>query len=102
MRNKVLQALLLTLILKCGEEYRITDSNGAVFYYLVEEALPNGDYVAYSTFRWLGLKGWGRNVRPSFEYKKDPRWRVVLKSSKILEAELISPSLIRRAPEDAK
>ena len=102
MRNKILQALLLTLILKCGEEYRITDSNGAVFYYLVEESLPNGDYVAYSTFRWLGLKGWGRNVRPSFEYKKDPRWKVILKSSKILEAELISTSPIRRAPEDAK
>ena len=42
----LLQTLLLGLILKCGVEYRITDEKGAVFFYKIEEALPNGDYVA--------------------------------------------------------
>jgi hypothetical protein len=89
MKNKILQALFLTLILKCGVEYRITDEKGAVFFYKIEEALPNGDYVAYSPARWLGLKGHGKTLRPCYEYRKDPRWKVVLTPSKILEAEEI-------------
>ena len=84
-----LQTLLLGLILKCGVEYRITDDKGAVFFYKIEEALPNGDYVAYSPARWLGIKGHGQTLRPCYEYKKDPRWKVILTPSKILEAEEI-------------
>jgi hypothetical protein len=85
--RSLLHLFLLAIILKCGVEYKITDEKGAVFFYLIEEALPNGDYVAYSPARWLGIKGHGQTLRPSFEYKKDPRWKVILRPSKIKEAE---------------
>ena len=97
-----LQSLLLALILQIGGEYRITDTEGKVNFYMVREALPNGNYVAYSPARWLGIKGNGMNMRPFYEYRLDDRWKVVLDCSKIAEAELIGTPLIRKEGKDAK
>lgn len=97
-----LQSLLLALILQMGGEYRITDTEGKVNFYLIREALPNGDYLAYSPARWLGIKGKGMDIRPSFEYRQDDRWKVVLNPSKIAEAELIGTRLIQREGQNAK
>jgi hypothetical protein len=81
--------LILGIALLCGAEYRIIDDKGAVNFYWIEEALPSGDYVAYAPSRWLGLRGHGPTLRPLYEYKVDPRWKVILTPSKILEAEKI-------------
>jgi len=97
-----LQSLLLALILQIGGEYRITDTEGKVNFYLIKEALPDGDYVAYSPARWLGLVGTGMNIRPSFEYRQDDRWKVVLTPSKIAEAELIGTRPIQKEGQNAK
>ena len=94
--------LLLTLALQIGGEYRITDTEGKVNFYLIREALPNGDYVGYSPARWLGIKGKGMDIRPSFEYRQDDRWKVVLNPSKIAEAEPIGTRLIQREGQNAK
>ena len=74
---------LLGLILQVGVEYRVIDTEGRVNYYLVKEALPNGDYVVYEPCLWLGAKGFGMNIRPSHQYRKDPRWEKILKGSEI-------------------
>ena len=95
-------ALFLTLALQIGGEYRIVDTEGKVNFYLIKEALPDGDYVAYSPAGWLGIKGAGRNVRPSFEYRQDDRWKVVLTPSKVAEVELIGTPLIRMEGQNAK
>lgn len=97
-----LMTLLLTLALQIGGEYRITDTEGKVNFYLIREALPNGDYVGYSPARWLGIRGKGMDIRPSFEYRQDDRWKVVLNPSKIAEAELIGTRLIEREGQNAK
>ena len=97
-----LQSLLLALILQTGGEYRITDTEGKVNFYLIREALPNGDYVGYSPARWLGIRGKGMDIRPSFDYRQDDRWKVVLNPSKIAEAELIGTRLIQREGQNAK
>ena len=97
-----LMTLLLTLALQIGGEYRITDTEGKVNFYLIREALPNGDYVGYSPARWLGIRGKGMDIRPSFEYRQDDRWKVVLNPSKIAEAELIGTRLIQREGQNAK
>ena len=97
-----LQSLLLGLILQIGGEYRITDTEGKVNFYLIKEALPNGDYVGYSPARWLGIRGKGMDIRPSFEYRQDDRWKIVLNPSKIAEAELIGTRLIQREGQNAK
>jgi hypothetical protein len=97
-----LQSLLLALILQIGGEYRITDTEGKVNFYLIREALPNGAYVGYSPARWLGIKGKGMDIRPSFEYRQDDRWKVVLNPSKIAEADLIGTRLIQREGQNAK
>jgi hypothetical protein len=89
-------------MLQIGGEYRITDTEGKVNFYLIREALPNGDYVGYSPARWLGIKGKGMNMRPFYEYRLDDRWKVVLDYSKIAEAELIGTPLIRKEVKDAK
>jgi len=94
--------LLLTLALQIGAEYRITDTEGKVNFYLIREALPNGDYVAYSPARWLGIRGKGMDIRPSFEYRQDDRWKVVLNPSKIAEVELIGTRLIGKEGQNAK
>jgi len=95
-------ALLLTLALQVGGEYRIVDTEGKVNFYLIKEVLPNGDYVAYSPARWLRLRGTGMNIRPSFEYRQEDRWKVILPSSKIADVELIGTPLIRREGQNAK
>jgi len=97
-----IQSLLLGLILQIGGEYRITDTEGKVNFYLIREALPNGDYVAYSPARWLGLMGTGMKMHPSFEYRQDDRWKVVLTPSKIAEAELIGTRPIQKEGQNAK
>jgi hypothetical protein len=97
-----LVALLLTLALQIEAEYRITDTVGKVNFYLIREALPNGDYVCYSPARWLGIRGKGMNIRPSFEYRQDDRWKVVLNPSKIAEAELIGTRPIQKEGQNAK
>ena len=97
-----LQSLLLALILQIGGEYRIVDTEGRVNFYLITEALPNGDYAGYSPFRWLGLRGYGMNMRPCFEYRQEDRWRVVLNPSNIAEAELISTHLTPKEDQNAK
>jgi hypothetical protein len=97
-----LMTLLLTLALQIGGEYRITDTEGKVNFYLIREALPNGEYVGYSPARWLGIRGKGMDIRPSFEYRQDDRWKVVLNPSKIAEAELIGTRLIQREGQNAK
>jgi hypothetical protein len=97
-----LVALLLTLALQIGGEYRITDTEGKVNFYLIKEALPDGDYVAYSPARWLGLMGTGMKMHPSFEYRQDDRWKVVLTPSKIAEAELIGTRPIQKEGQNAK
>lgn len=94
--------LLLTLALQIGGEYRITDTEGKVNFYLIREALPNGDYVAYSPARWLGIRGKGMDIRPSFEYRQDDRWKVVLNPSNIAEVELIGTRPIQREGQNAK
>jgi hypothetical protein len=97
-----LMTLLLTLALQIGGEYRITDTEGKVNFYLIREALPNGDYVGYSPARWLGIRGKGMDIRPSFEYRQDDRWKVVLNPSKITEAELIGTRPIQKEGQNAK
>ena len=94
--------LLLTLALQIGGEYRITDTEGKVNFYLIREALPNGDYVAYSPARWLGIRGKGMDIRPSFEYRQDDRWKVVLNPSNIAEVELIGTRPIQKEGQNAK
>jgi hypothetical protein len=42
------------------------------------------------------------NMRPSFEYRQDDRWKVVLNPSKVAEAELIGTRLIQREGQNAK
>jgi len=78
-----IQCLFLAIVLKCGVEYRIVGMDGKVNFYLVKEALPNGDYVAYSPARWIGII----NSRPAFEYKIDDRWKVILHPADMDSAE---------------
>lgn len=80
---RLFQVLLLAIVLKCGVEYRIVGNDGKVNFYLVKEALPNGDYVAYSPARWIGVM----RSKPIFEYKQEDRWKVILHTADIDSAE---------------
>jgi hypothetical protein len=42
------------------------------------------------------------DIRPSFEYRQDDRWKVVLNPSKIAEAELIGTRPIQKEGQNAK